>query len=100
MLPVSAEVLFHLRREFARRRDDERAHGMPGGGMRTICFRAESLEYRQSKSGGLAGAGLRGAEQVAPGEHDGNGLRLDGGGLCVTLLSYSAEQLRPEAERI
>jgi hypothetical protein len=95
VLSVGAEVLFHLRRELARRRDDERAHGMTGGGMRAVCFRAESLEYRQSKSGGLSGAGLRGAEEVAPGEHDGNGLRLDGGGLCVTLLRYSAEQLRP-----
>jgi hypothetical protein len=56
------------------------------------------LKNRQSKAGGLAGAGLRGAEQVASGEDDGNGLKLDRGGLGIALLRDSAEQLGSEAE--
>jgi hypothetical protein len=56
------------------------------------------LEQRQSKAGGLAGAGLRGAEQVAACEDDGNSLELDRGGLGIALLRNSAEQLGPEAE--
>jgi len=56
------------------------------------------LQYRQRESGGLAGAGLRGAEQIPAGEDDGNGLRLDGGGLGVTLLGDCAKQLRRKPE--
>jgi hypothetical protein len=51
------------------------------------------LQYRQRESGGLAGAGLRGAEEIPACEDYGNGLRLDGGGLGVTLLGDCAEQL-------
>jgi len=61
-------------------------------------FRSEQLQYRQRESGGLAGAGLRGAEQIAPSEYYGNGLRLDGGGLGVTLLGDCAEQLGRKPE--
>jgi hypothetical protein len=56
------------------------------------------LQNGQRKAGGLAGASLRGAEQVAACEHYGNGLRLDGGGFGVALLGDSAEQLGPEAK--
>jgi hypothetical protein len=60
--------------------------------------RAEQLQDRQREAGGLAGAGLRGAEQVAPGEHDGNGLRLDRSGDRVALIGDSTEQLGLQAE--
>jgi len=56
------------------------------------------LEDRQGKSCGLAGAGLRGAEQVASREDDRDGLKLDRGGLGVALLRDSAEQLGAKAE--
>jgi hypothetical protein len=56
------------------------------------------LQDRQHEAGGLAGAGLRGAEQVAACQNDGDGLRLDGGGNGVALLGDSAEQLGREAE--
>jgi len=61
---------------------------------------AEALKDRKGEAGGLAGAGLRGGEQVAAGENDGNGLRLDGGGRGVALVRDSAEQLGLEPERI
>jgi hypothetical protein len=51
------------------------------------------LQHRQSEAGGLAGAGLRGAEQIPALQNDGDGLRLDGGGLGIALLGDCAEQL-------
>jgi hypothetical protein len=59
----------------------------------------QALQQGKRESGGLAGAGLRGAEQVAPREDDGDGLRLDGGGFGVALLRDGAKQLgqQPEA---
>jgi hypothetical protein len=57
------------------------------------------LQQGQRESGRLAGAGLRGAEEIASGEDDGNGLGLDGGGFGVALLRDCAKQLgqQPEA---
>ncbi len=56
------------------------------------------MKQRQSKSGGLAGAGLRGGKQILAGQHDGNRLRLDGGGDRVALFGHSTEQLGRQAE--
>jgi len=66
--------------------------------MARIGFAAQYLKQRQRESGGLAGAGLRGAEQVFAGKYDGDGLRLDGGGRGIALVRDSAEQLGLEAE--
>ena len=60
--------------------------------------RAQLVEYGKDEAGGLAGAGLRRAEQVAAGKDDGDGLRLDRGGRGVALVRYSAEQLGAQAE--
>jgi hypothetical protein len=70
-----------------RRREALRRHGR------------EALQEGEREPGGLAGAGLGGAEEVAAGEDDGDGLRLDGGGLRVALLRDGAKQLgqQPEA---
>ena len=97
VLAVGAHALLHLRREFAGRREDQ---ARPDGARakRWRCGGRQPLQQRQREAGGLAGAGLRGAEQVAPGEHDGDGLRLDGGGFGVALLGDSAEQLGRQAE--
>jgi hypothetical protein len=61
--------------------------------------RGEALQERQREAGGLAGAGLRGAEQVSSGEDDRDGLRLDGSGFGVAMLRDCAKQLgqQPEA---
>jgi hypothetical protein len=61
--------------------------------------RREALQERQGESRGLAGAGLRGAEQIASREDDGDGLRLNGGCLGVAMLRDGAKQLgqQPEA---
>jgi len=71
---------------------------MARGRLADVRFRSEELQHRQSEAGSLAGAGLRGAEQISACEDYGNGLRLDGGGYGVTLLGDCAEQLGREPE--
>ena len=62
--------------EFARRCDDKRTH---------LAQRAfgQPLQNRQQEGSGLAGAGLRQPQYVAPFEHDGDSLMLNRGGRGV-----------------
>ncbi len=62
--------------------------------------RREALQQRQREAGGLAGAGLSGAEKVLAREDDGDCLRLDGGGSYVTLLRDGAKQLGQQPEAV
>jgi hypothetical protein len=57
------------------------------------------LQQREGEAGGLAGARLGRAEEVAAGEDDRDGLRLDGGGDRVALVGYGAREIggKPEA---
>ena len=70
-------VVVDLHRELARRRDDQargsRSSARPGGGG---CV-SSVLVQRDQERGGLAGAGLRLAGDVAAGERERQGLRLD-----------------------
>jgi hypothetical protein len=66
--------------------------------MAAVRFRGQPLQDRQREAGGLPGAGLRGAEEVAAGKDDGDGLRLDGGGLGIALLGYGARKRGRKAE--
>ena len=68
---------FHLRGEFARGFEDERARAAGR-------VRAELRKDGQGECGGLAGAGLRAADDVAPGKHERDGAELDGRRLDVT----------------
>ena len=95
---VGAHAFLHLRRELARGHEDQRAHRMARGRVAGVRFRSEELQHRQSEAGGLAGAGLRCAEEIFACEYYGNGLRLDGGGSGITLLGDCAEQLGREPE--
>ena len=98
VLAVGAHALLHLGRELARGHEDQTANRMARGRVARVRFRSEELQHRQSEAGGLAGAGLGGAEEVATCEDYGNGLRLDGGRYTVTLLGDCAEQLGREPE--
>jgi hypothetical protein len=71
---------------------------MARGRVADVGFSREQLQYRQREGCRLPGAGLRRAEEVLACEYYGNGLRLDGGGLGVTLLGDCAEQLGIEPE--
>ena len=66
--------------------------------MAGIRAARQSLQQRQREAGGFAGAGLRGAEQVAPGQYDRNRLRLDRSGLRVALLGDGTQQRGHEPE--
>ena len=98
VLAVGLDALVDLDREFARRREDEAAHRVQRGREALARDRGEALQQGQGEAGRLAGARLGGAEQVAPGKDDGNGLRLDGGGFGVALFRDGAEQLGQKPE--
>ncbi len=76
-LGIGLEAFGDLRRQFARRRQDQRAHGAR---RRHLAVRQDVLEDRQSKGRRLAGAGLGNAQQVVALQQEGNGLGLDGRG--------------------
>ena len=58
----------------------------------------EPLQYRQHESSGLAGAGLRAGEQVAPGEDGGNRLGLDRGRHRIAVFDDCANEFGGQAE--
>jgi hypothetical protein len=66
--------------------------------MAAVDFRREALQQGEREPGGLAGAGLGGAKQIAAGEDDRNRLRLDGSGNGVALVGYRAFKLGGQAE--
>src|SRR5205085_8703324 len=98
VLAVGLDAVVHLDRELARGREDEAAYRVQCRREALGRERREALQQRQGETGGLAGAGLRGAEQVASREDDGDGLRLDGGGFGIALLRDGAKQLGDEPE--
>ena len=84
---VGPKAVADLRRELARRRDHEDPDGPPAPGVVGGLLERQPLEDRQRERRRLAGAGLGDPEQVAAGQHDGDGLRLDGRRLGVALLA-------------
>jgi hypothetical protein len=89
-----------LDRELARGREDQAAHRVQRRREALRRHGREALQDGKGEAGGLAGAGLRGGEQVAAGDDDGDGLRLDGGGLGVALLRDGTQQLGKKPEGI
>ena len=98
VLAIGLHALVHLDRELARGREDQAAHRMQRRREALGGHGREALQERQREAGGLAGAGLRGAEEVASRKDDGNGLRLDGGRFGIALLRDCAKQLGQEPE--
>ena len=80
---VGLEALRDLRRELARRRQDERARAPPHAPGRLVG--GEPVQDRQREGRRLAGAGLGDAQQVLAGQHAWDGLRLDRGRRRVAL---------------
>jgi hypothetical protein len=98
VLAVGLHALVHLHGEFARRREDQRAHRMARRRGAGAGVAGQALQQRQDEAGGLAGAGLGAAHDVLAGEHDGNGLGLDGGGLGVAGIGHRLEQFGQQPE--
>ncbi len=108
MCAVRPEALLDLEGELTSWCQDEDADRRPGrvarvpgwgSGADSVAV-VEALEDRQDERGRLAGAGLGAGEQVAAGQHEGDCLCLNGGGLGVALVRDSAEELGREPEGI
>ena len=67
---VVRERSMHLDRQLARRHEHEAAR--PARARAPPVSHQQPIDHRQSECGGLAGAGLRPREQIAPVEHDWN----------------------------
>ena len=78
VLAVDADAFLDLGSQFAGRRQHQRADRARGGAVGGRGRRQrQALQQRQREAGGLAGAGLGAGQQVAAGQHDRDGLRLD-----------------------
>ena len=86
---VGLDAVGDLHREFAGRRQDQRARLARAVGRRLL---RQPLQQRQRERGGLAGAGLRAAEQVVPGQRQRNRLQLDRRGRGVAVFGERAQQ--------
>jgi hypothetical protein len=97
MLAELDRVLVDLDRELAGRGDAQRA-GLVGApaGRRRVGHQA--LEQREQERGGLAGAGLGLARDVAAGQRDRQRLRLDRGAAQEAGVVDGAEQGVVETE--
>ncbi len=87
VLAVGFDRFVHLHRQFARRREDQRAHRVARRRGRVAGMAHQLVQQRQDEAGGLAGAGLGAAHDVVTGQDDGNGLRLDRGGIGIAGIS-------------
>jgi len=83
---IVPQRLGYLNGQLARGRQDERSEAAAGSG-------AQAVQDRQGEGGGLAGARLGAADQIAPGEHAGDGPFLDGRRRLVTLFAHGALDL-------
>ena len=92
MLAVDADRRLDLRRELARRREDQRAQRFACAALVGRRRGRQPLQDRQDESRGLAGAGLRAGQQVAAREYGGNGLRLDRRGFGIAFVGDRAHQ--------
>src|SRR5690606_35688017 len=93
VLAVRDDALLDLRRELARRREDQRAdRARTAGGSAARHGRRQALQDRQHETGGRAGSGLGAGQQVAAGEHGRDRLGLDRGGGIVAAFSDGTDE--------
>jgi len=92
VLGVQRNLLGDLVGQFPRGQQHQGAHRVAGGGCGAALVLEQTLQQRQRKRCGLAGARLGCAHHVLPGEHHRNGLRLDGRHGLVTHFGYGARQ--------
>ena len=90
VLRVLPEALLHLHAQLARRREDERARA-----ARAVD---QPVDDRQRERGGLAGAGLREADEVAPAQRERDRVALDRRRSGVARVRDGREDALVEAE--
>ena len=92
---VGLEAVDDLRRKLARRGEHQHAAALR---QRLVAVVGEVIEDRQREGGGLAGSGLRDADDVAALHHLRDGLRLDRRGGGVLFVSEGLGDRLGEAE--
>src|SRR4030081_731973 len=92
---IGVEAVQDLAGKLARGREHQDAAGLAFWPLR---LGGELVQDRQREGRGLAGAGLRDPDDVAPAERGRNGLGLGGGGGGVFLLRKRAQDRLCEAE--
>ena len=95
VLTVGANAVSDLLREFASRRENERATSFSIMRRRLIDH---LLQQRQDERGGFAGAGLRGTKHIFLGQHGGNDAGLNGCGGGVALGRDGTKEVLGKAE--
>src|SRR5262245_1854209 len=95
MAAIGAETVHELSRQFACRRQYQCAAGFL---RRTHALVEEVVEDRECEGGGLAGAGLRDADDIAALACERNSLGLDRSWGDVVLLRKGAKDRLCEAE--
>ena len=96
MLAIGAEALGDLGRQFAGRRQDQGPAAPARGGFAIL---GEPLKDGQGEGGGLAGAGLGDAQDIAALENQRNGLGLDRGGGGIAFGRKGLKERLDEAKR-
>lgn len=94
VLAVGRNALAHLCSQLAGRGQDQHTR-LIGAGTLPL---AQTLQYRQREAGGLAGAGLGAAQQIAAAEDGGDGLALNGRRGGIALGVDGAQQLGAQAK--
>jgi hypothetical protein len=93
--PKAAKAFGDLARKFARRAQHQNAGAAAG---RLLRIRQQVIENGEGEGGGLAGAGLGDADEIAAGQDERNSLRLNRGRLGVAEFAQGMEKGRGEAE--
>src|SRR6185437_13230778 len=94
---ISAEAVSDLAGQFTRRRQNQHATGFL---CRTLTLFEKMIQDRQREGSGLAGTGLRDANDVAALNGNRNGLVLDWSGSDVFLFGEGAKDRLCEAELV
>ena len=97
MAAIGFQTVTDLHGQFARRREDERAHAVRA---RDGAVLRKALQQRQSEGGGLAGSGLRQAQHIAAFQDRRNRLALDRRRMGVILGDERAQKRFAHAERL
>ena len=98
VLAVALDAFVHLVGQFARGREDQRSHRMPGRRCAGVGQRHQAVQDGQRECRRLARAGLRSPHDVAPRHDRRQRLRLDGRGRGVSGVGHRLEQLGMQSE--
>ena len=94
VLAIGFDRLFHLRSKLARGGQHQGADAGAAKAVLGAARHGQAVQDGQHKGGGFAGAGLGTAQNVLPGQNDGDGLGLDGGGSFVAMGTHGADNGR------